>query len=201
VGLIVAVLAGGRSRRMGRDKAAIDVDGESMLKKVCKAAGEVGFHVLVVGRERAELPSDLRGWIDAMPDDGEPRGPLGGLATALRADAGTDVILCGCDLPLVTAKCFEWLVSETLSSEGEAVQAVIPLINGREQLLFGWYSADVLSIVMRQLETDQLAMRQLLTRLKVRFVDVPPHLASALQDVDTMEELRQLNDARGAGLQ
>jgi len=200
--VIVAVLAGGRSRRMGGlDKAAIVVDGCTMLQKVWKAADDAGLSVIIMGRSAANLPPDMHANIEATPDDGEPRGPLGGLATALRVGAGANVILCGCDMPRVTAECFSWLVKESLATESRGVQAVIPQINGRAQPLFGWYSCELLPAVLQQLEEQQFAMHQLLSRLNVRFIEVPLHLASAVQDVDTVEQLQQLHNTGGAGLQ
>ena len=73
--LLGAVLAGGESRRMGRDKAGVEIKGESFLEKVAAALAEATDHVVVLGMEREGYES----WPDQTPGSG----PLTGIATAL----------------------------------------------------------------------------------------------------------------------
>lgn len=70
-----AVLAGGRSRRMGVDKADVDVSGAPMLARVMTAVGEVCDRVVVLGGEREGY--------ECWPDQAPGSGPLAGVATAL----------------------------------------------------------------------------------------------------------------------
>jgi molybdopterin-guanine dinucleotide biosynthesis protein A len=73
--LLGAVLAGGRSSRMGMDKATIEISGSSLLDRVAGALGEVASQVVVLGGEREGYES----W----PDQTAIPGPLAGVATAL----------------------------------------------------------------------------------------------------------------------
>ncbi|WP_338445494.1 molybdenum cofactor guanylyltransferase [Pelagerythrobacter marensis] len=74
--ILGAILAGGRSRRFGSDKAAATIGGRSLLDRAADAlAGQVDA-IVVCGRDHAALP--------ALPDVPHPGlGPLGGLAAAL----------------------------------------------------------------------------------------------------------------------
>ena len=111
--LVAAILAGGQSRRMGRDKASIIWQGETLLARTARVAQEAGFAVMVIGRERPDgwpLP-DTRFVPDAYPG----QGPLGGLATALEA-ANQDVLLLACDMPLLSVEAIAWLNGQTLGS-------------------------------------------------------------------------------------
>ena len=77
----LAILAGGASRRMGRDKATLDAGDGPLLERSARLGLELGLPVLVVGRERPTnwpLPT-VRFVADRMPG----QGPLGGLVTAL----------------------------------------------------------------------------------------------------------------------
>ena len=87
-----AVLAGGSSRRMGSDKAALVIDGQPMAVLVAGALAEGGCEpVIVVGG--APLPG-----LDTVPDLHPGDGPLGGVITALR-HLGADTVVAACDLP------------------------------------------------------------------------------------------------------
>jgi molybdopterin-guanine dinucleotide biosynthesis protein A len=73
--LLGAVLAGGASRRMGADKALIEVSGTTVLERVASALAEVCDRVVVLGGEREGFET----WPDSVPGSG----PLAGVATAL----------------------------------------------------------------------------------------------------------------------
>ncbi len=86
--ILGAVLAGGQSRRFGRDKALVEVDGRSLVARAVDFLSGVCEQVVVVGR--AEAPAMT------LPDWPAPgMGPLGGLAAALRhaADAEFSAVL------------------------------------------------------------------------------------------------------------
>jgi molybdenum cofactor guanylyltransferase len=95
-----AVLCGGASRRMGRDKALIDVGGLPLAERVCsvlEAAG-CGPVVLVGGNERRLVAATGRRW---LPDSWPGEGPLGGTIDALRwwrRTAVAGVVIAACDL-------------------------------------------------------------------------------------------------------
>ena len=93
--ILGAVLAGGRSRRFGSDKAAALLDGRPLLDHVVAALAVQVDAVVVCGRRHASQPS--------LPDrPGPDLGPLGGLNAALHHAAahGFDLVLtAGCDMP------------------------------------------------------------------------------------------------------
>ncbi|ABC63938.1 molybdenum cofactor guanylyltransferase [Erythrobacter litoralis] len=90
-----AILAGGRSRRFGSDKAHATIDGERLIDLVARSLAAQCEAVVVCGREEDG--------INSIPDWPEPgHGPLGGLNAALHHAAieGVDAVLsCGCDVP------------------------------------------------------------------------------------------------------
>jgi molybdopterin-guanine dinucleotide biosynthesis protein A/pimeloyl-ACP methyl ester carboxylesterase len=91
------VLAGGASRRMGRDKAAIEVGGTAMVARVADAlAGAGAGPVRVVGG--APQLAALAG-ARHLPDRWPGEGPLGGLVTALGACEAPVAVVAACDLP------------------------------------------------------------------------------------------------------
>lgn len=93
----VAILAGGRSRRMGVPKATVTLDGRSLLDHVAAAARAAGLTPVVVAKRDSALPpTDVPRWDE--PD--EPRHPLTGVVAALRR-AAAPVVVVPVDLPRV----------------------------------------------------------------------------------------------------
>ena len=104
-----AVLAGGRSSRMGRDKAFVELDGRPLAAMVLDALREAGAApVVAVGGDLANLTA--LGFDRVVPDRHPGEGPLGGIVTALDAVAADVVVVLGCDMPWVTAEALGSLV-------------------------------------------------------------------------------------------
>lgn len=108
--VVGAVLCGGASRRMGRDKALVPVDGVALARRVADALVAGGCtSVLAVGGDGPALAA--LGLVP-VPDRWPGEGPLGGLATALAAvGEGDRLVLAPCDLLHPLASLVETLVA------------------------------------------------------------------------------------------
>lgn len=98
-----AILTGGRSTRMGRDKADVPVAGRSMLDRVASALASVSDHVVLLGPDR-------KGW-ECWPDSVHAQGPLAGIATALPRTESDRVVLVAVDHPFVSTEFLGHLVA------------------------------------------------------------------------------------------
>lgn len=126
-----AVLCGGASRRMGRDKALIEVDGVALAVRVADALRAGGCdEVWAIGGEAPALEAlGLVVVADAFPGEG----PLGGLATALAAaPVGGVLALAPCDLlspqPSATSR-----LLAALGAAPDDVGAALPVVAGRDE--------------------------------------------------------------------
>lgn len=99
------VLAGGKSRRLGRDKARIALDGCSMLQHMVGLARRYCDVVYVSGRDAPAEGVDAR-W---FPDDEPGQGPIGGILSVLQRVGGPLLVL-ACDLPLLDGETLERLI-------------------------------------------------------------------------------------------
>ncbi|MBP5975520.1 molybdenum cofactor guanylyltransferase [Brasilonema sp. CT11] len=150
------VLAGGKSSRMGRDKALIPVQGVPLLQLVCRIAESSADTVYVVTpwQERYQnlLPCTVQ-FIKEVPLFGEtgseklPHGPIIGFAQALEYVQTDWVLLLACDLPKLRVEVLQEWASTLDSVEGkaicaerssEAIAALVPQAKGWEPLC-GFY--------------------------------------------------------------
>jgi molybdenum cofactor guanylyltransferase len=103
-----AVLCGGQSRRMGRDKATLPVDGTAMAARVAAAlAGGGCLPVVAIGGDAGALT--LLG-LAVVADQHSGAGPLGGIITALDALGADAVVVASCDMPWLRAATVRTLV-------------------------------------------------------------------------------------------
>jgi molybdenum cofactor guanylyltransferase len=114
------ILAGGRSSRMGREKALLDIGGRPLILRTAALVGSVAGSATVVGGTPAIRALGLR----TVADDWPGAGPLGGIATALRASNAEWSLVVACDLPYLTEAWLEYLVSRALESDADAVIAM-----------------------------------------------------------------------------
>jgi len=93
---------------MGRDKAALPVGPERLLQRVVRRVRPYAAEVRVVARSGDEYP-----WADApvMADLYPDRGPLGGIATALRYARTPFLAAVACDMPFVSGPLLEHLTA------------------------------------------------------------------------------------------
>ena len=115
------VLAGGKSSRMGRDKALLEIDRMPMISRAVKLAETAtGGAATVIG-----APETFREFgFQVVADDWPLAGPLGGIATALRVTNSEWNLILACDLPHLSSEWLGYLIHRAQSSAADAVLAV-----------------------------------------------------------------------------
>jgi len=184
------VLAGGASRRMGRDKALIEIDGRPMAAIAADALTAAGARtVSVIGGDATAL---ARHGLHTVTDRYPGEGPLGALLTAFAAGTPHSedelVMVLTCDLPQVDASVVV-PVLHALAAHPEAAAAA-PRLGGRWQLLSAAYRpAAVRSPAQAAFDAGERAVRAGLHGLVVAEAVLPPALHWRLEDADTPDRL------------
>ena len=126
------ILAGGASKRMGRPKAHLELDGRTILERVRAVLAPKVSRLLVVTNQPTDyLDVDLEIARDLVPG----QGPLGGLATGLFYTRTDWALLLACDLPFVRPEVVDYLARTALEKTAGA-RALIPYhAKGWEPLL------------------------------------------------------------------
>jgi molybdopterin-guanine dinucleotide biosynthesis protein A len=139
------VLAGGRSTRMGRDKATLRFGPETLLQRVVRRVAPSVEEVVVVARPGQSLPP-LPAAVRRAEDDVSDQGPLRGLAAGLRAATADALFATSCDVPFLSPA-----VVDLLFARLGAADVAMPEADGRAQPLAAVYRRRALPAVERLL--------------------------------------------------
>lgn len=141
-GVIGVLLAGGEGRRLGGDKAWVEIGGRTMAERALESLRAVADTVVVSCRMGTTLPP-LAGVDEAwVQRDGEG-GPVAGLASALREARGRPIVALGLSLPLMT----ERALRELLEFPAQGSSAVVATVGGRVEPLVGRWSPSALPML------------------------------------------------------
>jgi molybdenum cofactor guanylyltransferase len=127
--LSVLILAGGRSSRMGRDKASIEIDRVPMVRRIYNAAAgcreivpaQIAIVTPWIDRYRSILPATCRSIAEPTP----PQGPLVAFASGLAEISTAWVLLLACDLPNLSTSLLQSWIDE-LPSIPDRSMAYLP---------------------------------------------------------------------------
>lgn len=156
-----ALLVGGASRRMGTDKAQLEIDGEPAAVLLARRLGTLFEDVLLVG---GDPPAEAAGRRVADPEG--PRSALRGLVAALEAAASERVVVLATDLPGVTP---DLLLALVAAPEADAV---VPRTDAGAEPLCALYRREpVLEEARRRLAGEDLALHALLGALEVSWLE------------------------------
>jgi molybdopterin-guanine dinucleotide biosynthesis protein A len=186
--LTIAILAGGRSSRMGTDKSFVQVLGRPLIEDILAQAAGLGDETLIVTNrpgDYAYLGVPL--FTDVLPD----KGALGGLYSALHSATRRHVLCIACDMPFVVRPLLDYLIS--LMPEADAI---VPRLAGEAEPFRAIYSRDCLGPIRAALDAGRMRVISFFADVRVRYVDEaeidrfdPNHLS--LFNVNTPDDLEQ----------
>ena len=156
------ILAGGRSRRMGEDKAFLPFPDTPLIGVVFGRLSGLFEKIMIIAndtRRYEKYPCEVIK--DIIPG----KGPLGGLYTALSFSGTGYSFVTACDMPFLNRE----LIKHIVGSAG-GYDVVIPEFNGRLRPLCAVYSKNCLKIVEKSISGDDFRITGLLPFLKVRAV-------------------------------
>jgi len=162
-GLTIAIQAGGRSSRMGTNKAFVAFHGRPLIEVVRERVAGLGDELILITNqpdEYAHLGLPMFG--DVYPDSG----PLGGIYTAVFRAANPHALVVACDMP--------WLNRPLLAHMAglrETADIIVPRWDKFPEPLHAIYSKTCLGAIAEQLQAGQFKITGFYGRMDVRFVD------------------------------
>lgn len=179
------VLAGGRSRRMGRDKALLERDGQTQLAYMTNLLGDCLDRVFVSTR-RDQTADVVRAAFDQIVDRYDDIGPVAGILTALTEYPDVDWLVVACDLPNVDAATINFLLQHR--SAEHPFTAFVSSHDGLPEPLCALYRAGSASLVKQFVDEGTVCPRKILLRSDSRLLKQPN--PRSLDNVNTPDDLR-----------
>lgn len=168
------ILIGGKSTRIGCDKAFLPFGGVPIFEKVLDALGRHLEKIMLVG-DRPERFSEYG--LPVYPDL-YPGSSLGGLYTGLHASETRYIFAAPCDLPYANADLLQYLISLR-----DGYDAVVPVTPSGPEPLYAVYSKECLDPMRELLEAGNFRIFDFYSRVRVRRV---PDAELSRQDISSM---------------
>ncbi|MFH0730147.1 MAG: molybdenum cofactor guanylyltransferase [Pseudomonadota bacterium] len=182
------ILAGGRSSRMGRDKAMLKVGEETFFDRILRLMQSFFPQVIIAGNR----PDLMRPGVPYYPDN-YPGSALGGLYTGLFAAQTEKIFVSSCDIPFPSPDIIRIILSERGSFD-----VVVPKTPDGFEPLFGLYHKNCLPPMRDMLERKEYCVFDFYPLMRVRYLSVaelPPDWRWSLMNVNTPEELNSLRES------
>lgn len=172
----IVILAGGKSSRMGTNKALLPIQGLPNIERLRNELAAVVPHdgipeisrvskVIVVTNESEEY----RFLGEQMATDRYPgKGPLAGIQAGLGVSPSDWNLVAACDMPFASAQAARFLLQQAVA--GSSLDAVVPVIHGQMHPLFAAYHKRSAEKIEDMLISDRLRMIYLLEQLQVKQV-------------------------------
>lgn len=184
------ILAGGKSSRMGKDKALLEIEGRNFIKKLSEELDE--FEEKMIARGNNGEITDVS-WL-VIPDIYPERGPIGGLHAAL-SRCESDALFCvSCDMPLIKKTLVKYLC-DLMQEEYDAV--ITQEKDGRIHPLCALYRKSAADIFEQQIMAGNNRLMSACDRMRVKYVTIDFEKgAQQLFNVNTPKDYLELQKSR-----
>ena len=187
--LTAFVLAGGRSRRMGSDKAFLPYRNEPLILYPIRICQSFTSDVRIIGEPARYAHLGL----PVIPDSGESLGPLSGIQTALQHSPTLFSCITACDMPLLPPDFFRLILQKIPGPDA----VVLRFNDGTVEPLCGIYSTNCLAAATQNLAYGKLKITDLLSKVTVSYVTEEELHDYGLSrkiftNVNTLDDLKRL---------
>jgi len=160
------ILVGGKSSRMGRDKAWVDLGGIPLIHHLLFTIHKAEFdEIFLVTNQRTKYESlDLT----IYPDNFINCGALGGIESALTHSKNTWTLAVACDMPFIRPDVLHTLIK----TSHDNIDVVLPVMGEMSQPLCALYHKRCLDVARVQLNAGQYKVRDFLLKLRLMLVTI-----------------------------
>ncbi|HKJ42647.1 MAG TPA: molybdenum cofactor guanylyltransferase [Sunxiuqinia sp.] len=157
------ILAGGKSSRMGQDKALLNFQGKRLIEYAIDQLKPLCSELLI----SVNQPGYEQIGLELIPDQYKNCGPVGGLHAALSASKTNWNLVVSCDTPFLNQQLFKLLLENR-----EGVQAVIPKRDKGLEPLAALYHRNMSVFFEQKLKAGDYKLHRILKEADVKFLDV-----------------------------
>jgi molybdopterin-guanine dinucleotide biosynthesis protein A len=160
------VLAGGKSSRLGRNKALQVIGAKSLIQWVVDHLATLSTEIIIATAHGEPIPCSSSTEIRIAADVYLGKGPLVGIYSGLMASSSPRAIVVGCDMPFLSVDLLNYM-----SQISSTFDVVVPRTRAKVEPLCAVYSKNCLASIHNLLGRDELRLSELLNMVKVRYID------------------------------
>ncbi|MCX5807428.1 MAG: molybdenum cofactor guanylyltransferase [Proteobacteria bacterium] len=190
-----AILAGGKSLRMGRDKATLPVGTKLLINMVHDEAKKVFKEIIVISNHHERITGiDAPIFKDILP----LQSPIVGIASALLYADTPYVFVLPCDAPFVSEESIEYMIDK---AHGEDL--IIPRSKGGYEPLYAIYSRSCIPHLFKLIAQNNLKVRGLFPFISVKVLEEHPYFInngySVFTNINAINDLAIIQNQEGTG--
>jgi molybdopterin-guanine dinucleotide biosynthesis protein A len=184
------LLAGGKSSRMGRDKASmiLGADGLTQARRARGLLETLCQRTYISLREGQSVPEGGEG-VSVLRDSSDAEGPLCGILAAFREEPAAAWLVLACDLPFVTAEVLDGLAVRHCEAPWKPFIAYSNVLDGRPEPLCAIYAPAALPVLLRYAAHGNFSPRRIMTEENAVLLHLPNGSAAALVNINTPQDM------------
>ena len=159
------ILAGGKSLRLGRNKALQVIEGKSLVQWVVDRLAILSTEIVIATAHGEAIPCSSAARIKTVADIYPGKGPLVGIYSGLIASSNSRAIVVGCDTPFLSVSLLEYMTQGCSTFD-----VIVPRIKNKLEPLCAVYSKNCSVPIQGLLEQDELRIRKLFSMVKVKYI-------------------------------
>jgi len=178
------ILAGGKSSRMGQDKAFLKLNGKTFIEHSIEAIKPLVYEIIIVSDNADCEMFNLKCVNDVIKNSG----PLAGIYSGL-INSKTDYnLVLSCDIPLITADVLKQLI---IDDEPDIdIKQIVS--NGKPMPLIALYKKRCETLFFKLLQNDERRLHVALNQCKVKNIEMNPENELSTTNINTPEELKKI---------
>ncbi len=156
------IMAGGRSSRMGRNKALLPIGGKTVIERIVMELSKIVSNMVIVTNTFEDY--QFLG-LPMVQDQWKGMGPLAGIHAGLSASSTEKNLVVACDMPFISSQ-----LGGILLTLLDDYQVAVPDVSGQLHPLFAAYRKDTLGEIEKSLQNHELRIRQFFKHTKTKYV-------------------------------
>ncbi|WMX16773.1 molybdenum cofactor guanylyltransferase [Aureispira sp. CCB-E] len=183
--ITTVILAGGKSRRMGEDKAFLDFNGQTFLEHILENAKGLTAETMIIGDPQKYSTFGVEVYSDVVMG----KGPVGGIYTAMTIVPTPYLLVLSCDVPLLRRELLAYLIQNSMVNKMNLLT-----LEDVWQPLTAIYCKEQLPIFENALNANQLRLRTVLSSLQLNKIQCPKNWEFCLSNINTPIDLKKIRN-------
>ena len=181
----VGILAGGKSSRMGKNKALLEFESKTFIERMIGSFEGRKIIVSAASADEYDIPG-----VKTVTDENEDIGPIEGIRQILLNSDSDYVFICACDMPFVNSEIADYM-AEFISSDYDCY---VLTDEKRIHPLLAIYSKRILPVIERLIRNKEYKLRGILDNVRTKYISLEHTVfdRKIIRNINTKDEYKEL---------